>query len=90
MVFIIGSLQHFHIAQNFFTILARLGNIESFFLVFCRSCLSLAHLTQIFCLFFFSEIDFGKIHDQTPPKLKLYLPSNEPGQPGFYEEVDVS
>lgn len=35
-------------------------------------------------------MDFGKIHNQTPPKLKLYLPSNEPGQPGFYEEVDVS
>ena len=38
----------------------------------------------------FIEIDFTNLHNVTPPKLKLYLPSNEPGQPGFHEEVDVS
>jgi len=38
---------------------------------------------------FYKGIDFDNIHLQTPPKLKLYLPSNEPGQPGIYEEVDI-
>lgn len=39
---------------------------------------------------FYDNIDFNNIHNQTPPKLKLYLPSNEPGQPGIYEEIDMS
>lgn len=38
---------------------------------------------------FLKEIDFDNLWNTTPPKLKLYLPSNEPGVPGFYEEVDI-
>jgi len=39
---------------------------------------------------FYEDIDFNDIQNQIPPKLKLYLPSNEPGQPGIYEEIDMS
>ena len=39
---------------------------------------------------FYEDIDFDEIQNQVPPKLKLYLPSNVPGQPGIYEEIDIS
>jgi len=39
---------------------------------------------------FYKDIDFAEIHNQIPPKLKVFLPSNIPGQPGIYEERDIS
>ncbi|XP_066934706.1 3-phosphoinositide-dependent protein kinase 1-like [Clytia hemisphaerica] len=39
---------------------------------------------------FFNGIDFEDLPNREPPKLKLYLPSNEPGQPGIYQEVDIN
>ena len=39
---------------------------------------------------FYEDIDFENLHTQIPPKLKLYLPSNEPDQPGIYEEIDLA
>nr|XP_047142780.1 3-phosphoinositide-dependent protein kinase 1 isoform X2 [Hydra vulgaris] len=38
---------------------------------------------------YYDGIDFQNLHLQTPPKLMIYLPSNVPGQPGIYEEVNI-
>lgn len=39
---------------------------------------------------FYKGVDFENLHKTDPPKLKLYLPSNDPAQPAFSEEVDIS
>ena len=56
------------------------------YFVYCLEGCYKSHL--LFLLY--SDIDFAELPNTTPPKLKLYLPSNEPGQPGIYQEVDVS